>query len=59
MPLAKERGIAVIANRPYDGGRLTLLVLGAPLAIPLFTLLAAGVIGLIWKSNTPIDSFLG
>ncbi|WP_308367676.1 MULTISPECIES: hypothetical protein [unclassified Microbulbifer] len=49
----------MIANRPYDGGRLTLLVLGAPLAIPLFTLLAAGVIGLIWKSNTPIDSFLG
>ncbi|XKH01247.1 aldo/keto reductase [Marinobacter nauticus] len=22
LPLAKERGIAVIANRPYDGGRL-------------------------------------
>lgn len=35
---------------------LTLLVLGAPLAISLFTLLAAGVVGLIWKSNTP--SFL-
>lgn len=22
LPLAKEKGIAVIANRPYDGGRL-------------------------------------
>jgi aryl-alcohol dehydrogenase-like predicted oxidoreductase len=31
LPLAAERGIAVVINRPFDGGRLFPLVRGKPL----------------------------